>query len=99
MNTRYDPLEKPPVLMISKPLLAAFLEIMYDAAFVMVPDVVPSRRAGKHCHILTLAPVNPVGIAGVGNCVGKVSVAFVHVADGFCQAMEICHVTRFPTWV
>lgn len=43
----------------------------------MVPDGVEMQRIRGQGHILTEAPVKPVGMAGVGNSVGNVSDTFV----------------------
>ena len=45
---------------------------------------------------MTDAPVKPVGMAGVGNSVGKVRETLVHVVEVLAHVMLICHVTKLP---
>ena len=96
MNVRYVPDANVPVLAITKPLSAALRDIMKTPALVIVPDGVDIRRVVSQFHRRTSAPVKPVGIAGVGNSVGKVSERFVTVVPALAYVSMICHVTRLP---
>lgn len=95
---RYEP-EANTLPLISNPVSAALRWIMCVAPLSVADVGDVSSLVGKHCQSFTFAPVNPVGIAGVGNSVGKVSDIPVTVEPATAYVSEISLVTIFPTRV
>ena len=87
------------MLTISNPVLPEFLCNILAWFDDMVPVGLGANLTGRHGAILALAPVNPVGITGVGNSVGNVAVNPVIVVPETANRILIRHVTRFPICV